>query len=196
MSTASCHPWCALSIDHRWRSSAAHGEDKIRLESGNESEGYCKVRTSLHRILARIQQLSRESRLNVIKSVISEVNNAAKSSSPITSDVRLLAILRKKSALSRDAAKQFAEAKREDLQSKENAQADVLDEYASEVKLMGEEDVENAINEAIEKLKASTATLKPQDILKTLFGAGGAFDGKPVDRGLVAKKVSTLLKPQ
>lgn len=133
-------------------------------------------------------------RLNVLRSVIAETNNAAKGSSPIRTDLQVLALLRKKAAQSRDASNQFADAKREDLKAKEDAQADVLNEYIGEVEVMPEEEVNQVVQDTIEKLKATTQNLKAGQVLQKLFGPGGMLDGKPVEKGPVAQMVARALK--
>lgn len=135
------------------------------------------------------------SRLNVLRSIIAESNNASKTASPIRTDLQVLALLRKKAASARDASKQFAEAERKDLQAKEDAQAAVMDEYATQVEVMAEEDVEKAVKDTIEQLKVSTQNVRPGEVLKKLFEPGGMLDGKPVEKGPIAQTVARMLKP-
>ena len=70
-------------------------------------------------------------RLNVIRGLLAEVTNASKTSSPYTSDVHLMKLLRKRTEASKAAAHEFESAKRDDLRDKELAQVAVLEEYAA-----------------------------------------------------------------
>ncbi|KAJ5693444.1 hypothetical protein N7462_002867 [Penicillium macrosclerotiorum] len=130
------------------------------------------------------------SRLNVLRALISETNNAAKTSSPIQTDIQLLSLIRKRAAASQDAAAQFLEANRPDLKEKEDAQVTILEEYASQIKTMSVEEVEAVIATEIAAIKESGKKLEVGQVLKALFAAGGALDGKPADR----KEVASLVK--
>ncbi|KAJ5169221.1 uncharacterized protein N7482_004815 [Penicillium canariense] len=134
------------------------------------------------------------SRLNVLRALISETNNAAKTASPIQTDIQLLSLIRKRASAAKDAAQQFAEADRPDLKEKEDAQIAVLEEYASQVKTMTVEEVEAVIATEVAAIKESGKKLEIGQVLKALFAPGGALDGKPADRkevaGLVKKAVS------
>lgn len=133
-------------------------------------------------------------RLNVLRSVITEVSNASKTSSPIKTDLQVLALLRKKAAMSRDASKQFAEAKRDDLKEKEDAQTNVVEEYIGEVAVMSEEDIEKIVKDTIEGMKSPASDLKPGQVLQKLFEPNGVLDGKPVEKKIVAQAVARLLR--
>lgn len=132
--------------------------------------------------------------LNVLRALISETNNAAKTSSPIQTDIQLLSLIRKRASAAKEAAQQFAEADRPDLKEKEDAQIAILEEYAGHVKTLGVEEVEAVISKEISAIKEAGKKLEVGQVLKALFAPGGALDGKPADRkevaGLVKKAVS------
>jgi uncharacterized protein YqeY len=126
--------------------------------------------------------------------LISETNNAAKTASPIQTDIQLLSLIRKRASASKEAAQQFAEADRPDLKEKEDAQIAILEEYAGHVKTLTVEEVEAVITKEIASIKEAGKKLEVGQVLKALFAPGGALDGKPADRkevaGLVKKAVS------
>ena len=132
-------------------------------------------------------------RLGVLRGILAEVTNASKSPKPVKTDLDILAMLRKRTTSSKAALADFAAAKREDLQDKENAQLRVLDEYSSEVAVLGEDEMEAAISEATTRLKSEGKEARLPDILKLLIGPGGSLTGKPVDRGSLAELVKTSL---
>ncbi|GAQ05867.1 altered inheritance of mitochondria protein 41, mitochondrial [Aspergillus lentulus] len=126
-------------------------------------------------------------RLNVLRALISETNNSAKTSSPIQTDLQLLSLIRKRAAAAKEAAKQFAEADRPDLKEKEDAQVTILEEYAGKVETMSLEDIKAIVSQEVSKLKEAGKKVEVGALLKSLFAPGGALDGKPAERAEVAK---------
>ncbi|KAJ5080893.1 hypothetical protein N7456_013603 [Penicillium angulare] len=129
-------------------------------------------------------------RLNVLRALISETNNAAKTSSPIQTDIQLLSLIRKRAAAAADAAQQFAAAERADLKAKEDEQVTILEEYAGQVKTLSAEEVEAIVTQQIATIKEAGGKLDFGQVLKALFAPSGALDGKPADR----KEVAALVK--
>lgn len=134
-------------------------------------------------------------RLNVLRSMITEYNNASKTSTPIKTDLQLLAALKKKKAASEAAAAEAKAANRSDLEEKQMQEIKVIDEYAGDVSVMSERDIQQAVTSVVESLKsaAAGAEVKAGNVLKEIFKAGGALDGKPADKSQVAKIVNQLL---
>lgn len=131
-------------------------------------------------------------RLNVLRALISETNNAAKTSSPIETDLQLLSLIRKRISASRDAAEQFREANRLDLKEKEDAQIAVFEEYAGQVQTMTPEEIKAAVRNAISQLDSGTK-LNVGVVLKNVFAPGGVLDKKPAEKSEVAQIVKELL---
>jgi uncharacterized protein YqeY len=127
------------------------------------------------------------SRLNVLRALISETNNSAKTSSPIQTDLQLLSLIRKRAAAAKEAAQQFSEADRPDLKEKEDAQVTILEEYAGKVETMSLEDIKAIVSQEVSKLKEGGKKVEVGALLKSLFAPGGALDGKPAERAEVAK---------
>jgi len=126
-------------------------------------------------------------RLNVLRDIIAETNKASKTSSPIHTDVQLLSLIRKRMSSAKEAAKVFADAKRNDLKEKEEAQLVILEEYAGQVQTMSIKDIQKSISQAIDQIKSQDHKVEVGSVLKSLFAPGGLLDGKPVERSQVAK---------
>ena len=82
-----------------------------------------------------------KNKLNVLRALLSQSLNASKTSSPIVTDMQMLALVRKNAAASKQAAAEFVEAGRQDLADKETEQMRVMEEYIGEVKTVGEEEI-------------------------------------------------------
>ncbi|KAA8646886.1 hypothetical protein EYZ11_005976 [Aspergillus tanneri] len=126
-------------------------------------------------------------RLNVLRALISETNNAAKTSSPIQTDLQLLSLIRKRAAASKEASQQFADANRADLQENEDKQVAILEEYAGQVETISLDEVHQIISQEIAKLQEGPNKPNVGSLLKSLFAPGGALDGKPAERAEVAR---------
>ncbi|TKA79053.1 hypothetical protein B0A49_02132 [Cryomyces minteri] len=132
-------------------------------------------------------------RLNVLRSLLAEVTNAAKTTSPIKSDMQLLSLLRKRASASKAAAEEFRAQGREDLGTKEEGQVGVLEEYAGGVETVAMEEVERVVGEVVQTMKGQGEKLNLGAVLKRLVGPGGAFEGRPVETKEVARVVKDVL---
>lgn len=133
------------------------------------------------------------SRLNVLRAIIAEATNAAKTSAPIKDNMQMLALLRKRRAASKSAAAEFLENKREDLSQKQEEEIAILDEYANQVKVMSEEETAKYVDEAISSIEGGEGKLNAGAVLKELLKTGGSLEGKPVDKSVVARLVKQRL---
>lgn len=133
-------------------------------------------------------------RLNVLRSLLAEVMNAAKSPNPVKTDMQLLSMLRKRQAAAKAASEEFKAAGRQDLIDREQGQVDILDEYAGGVETMTAEDVKAAVQSTIDGLKAQTPDLKAGQVMKAIFAPGGSLDGRNVEKSMVPGIVKDLLK--
>lgn len=70
---------------------------------------------------------------------------------------------------------------------------DVLEEYASGVETMGEEDISNAITHVLGQMKGTGETVNAGTVMKKLFAMEGPLEGKPVEKKEVARLVSSKL---
>jgi len=132
-------------------------------------------------------------RLNVLRAIISETSNANKTSSPIKTNMQVLSLLRKKAATSKTASQEFAEAKRDDLKQKQDAEIAVLDEYAGQVETMPEDDISQAVEEVVKSMESSAAKMNAGMVLKELFKPGGRLEDKAVEKAHVAAIVKRRL---
>ena len=112
-------------------------------------------------------------RLNVLRAIISETNNASKTSSPIRTDLQLLSLIRKRVTAATDASQQFLAANRSDLKEKEDRQIEVLQEYAGRVQTMDIEEIRQAVSETISRLQNEGKKADLGSILKALFFSRG-----------------------
>ena len=129
----------------------------------------------------------------MIRGLLAETTNAAKTSLPVKTDVQLLGLLRKRAAASKAAAQEFADAKRKDLAEKELSQVAIMDEYASGVETMDEEEITAVIQDLLGKLRTEGRTVNAGTVLKELFLPNGPLAEKPVERGEVARLVKGMI---
>ncbi|KAF4973849.1 hypothetical protein FZEAL_9195 [Fusarium zealandicum] len=132
-------------------------------------------------------------RLSVLRSILSANLNASKTSTPIKTDVQLVALIRKIQKGASDASAEAKAAGRDDLVQKEEEQIKVLNEYAanSGVQSLGEAELKALVQDAVEASKAAGVQAKAilGDVMKRL---AGALEGKDVDRKELAKMVKEL----
>ena len=73
------------------------------------------------------------------------------------------------------------------MKEKVKAEILVLDEYAGKVATTSIEEIQSAVSQTISNLRKSGEKADVGAVLKALFASGGALDGKPAERGQVAK---------
>ncbi|KAI0909329.1 Yqey-like protein-domain-containing protein [Ustulina deusta] len=131
-------------------------------------------------------------RLSVLRAALSSTLNASKTPSPITTDVALVALLRKQARGCAEARDEFAAAGRDDLAVKEAAQIAVLDEYmaGSGVEELSGDQLRTVVRDVV----AGFGDEKPKlgDVMKTLLAPGGPLDGKNVQKAEVARVVKEI----
>jgi uncharacterized protein YqeY len=119
--------------------------------------------------------------------------NASKTSSPVRTDIQLIALIRKLQKSAQDSIADAQAAGRDDLVQKENQQMSILDEYiaGSGVQSLGEAEIKALINEAIEAAKGAGAAGKSLmgDVMKRV---NASLEGKDVDKKSVAALVKDL----
>ncbi|KAM0344233.1 hypothetical protein ACHAPU_007759 [Fusarium lateritium] len=132
-------------------------------------------------------------RLNVLRAILSANLNASKTSTPIKTDVQLVALIRKIQKSAQDAATEAKAANRDDLVEKEEGQIKVLEEYISNsgVESLTEAQLKAMVQDAVEASKSAGTQAKSilGDVMKRL---AGALEGKDVDRKELAKMVKEL----
>ena len=132
-------------------------------------------------------------RLAVIRGLLNEVTNANKTSSPITSDLQLLSVVRKRITASRTAKDEAAAAGRQDLVDKEESQIKLLDEYAGAVETWSDDKISQVVQAAVEKMKSAGDKLAMGEVIKKLLAPGGELEGKPVEKSKVSIAVKKAL---
>ncbi|PQE23232.1 hypothetical protein CJF31_00006952 [Rutstroemia sp. NJR-2017a BVV2] len=131
-------------------------------------------------------------RLSVLRSLLSQTLNASKTSSPINTDMQMLALIRKSANASRTAGEEFRGQGREDLAEKEEMQVKIMEEYASGVETVGEEEIKSTIKTVVDSMKAEGAKMQMGDVLRRVF-APEVLGEKNVDKGEVAKLVKQVM---
>lgn len=133
-------------------------------------------------------------RLTVLRAIMSANLNASKTSTPIKTDVQLVALIRKIQKGAQDAAAEAKAANRDDLVQKEEDQIKVLDEYISNsgVESLSEAQLKAMVQDAVEASKAAGGQAKSimGDVMKRL---SGALEGKDVDKKELSKMVKELI---
>lgn len=133
------------------------------------------------------------SRLDTLRSIISEYNNLAKTPKPIQSDIQLLSLIEKRVTEAKEAVQEFARANRPDLKEKQDAQIAVLDEYASQVETMRQEEIHAIVSQQISKMKeAGENNLNIGVVMRGLSRDGDPFKGK-AHMGKVAEVIKGVL---
>ncbi|KAF5009811.1 hypothetical protein FDECE_3987 [Fusarium decemcellulare] len=133
-------------------------------------------------------------RLAVLRAIMSANLNASKTSTPIKTDVQLVALIRKIQKSAFDAAAEAKTVGREDLVQKEEEQIKVLEEYIanSGVQTLSEAELKAMVQDAVEASKAAGVQAKAilGDVMKRL---SGTLEGKDVDRKELAKMVKEVV---
>ncbi|KAM0801719.1 Yqey-like protein-domain-containing protein [Usnea florida] len=132
------------------------------------------------------------SRLDVLRGLISDVTNAAKTTNPVTTDAQMLKIIQRRVKSSEAAVEEFQSAKRDDLKDREVAQIALLEAYIDS-NVMGENDITRAIQDVIGRMRSEEKIVNQGSVMKSLVGPGGSLENQPVDRQIVSRLVKGML---
>ncbi|KAJ9609841.1 hypothetical protein H2200_006170 [Cladophialophora chaetospira] len=134
-------------------------------------------------------------RLTVLRGTISEINQAASSSSPVKTDMQVLALLRKRKSATESAKKEAEEAKRPDLAEKQDKELATINELVGTVKMTSGDELRGIVNQKIESLRSSSqgGELKQGVVMKELVKPGGELDGKLYEGKVLAELVKDEL---
>ena len=139
-----------------------------------------------------------DNRLGVLRGVFATVANESKTPTPVNTDSRVLILLQKQAKASRAAAAEFEAAKRKDLQVKEEAQLAVLEEYIGSIPTVSNEEVSDAIEKILAKLKANGSHLNYGNVMRDLAGRNRVSFAKPLNmevvRGIVQERIAAYEK--
>jgi uncharacterized protein YqeY len=186
-----CHHPRLLHLDC---ASYAPQNPVLIFHNGPETETWRLI--SVFRIHSKDMKVAMQNkdtnRLTVLRSLMSQTLNASKTANPISTDLQMLALLRKNVNSARMASAEFREAGREDLAEKEENQVKVMEEYAGTVETMGEEDIRAVVQKIVDSMKEEGLKVHMGDVLKRVF-APEALGQKPVEKGEVARVVKQLL---
>ena len=132
-------------------------------------------------------------RLDVLRGLIAETTNAAKTSSPIVTDSHMLRLIQKKIRSSQEAITEFEAAKRADLKEKEIAQIRVLEGYIGDSNILSEADVTKTVQDVLGNMRTEGKRMDKGSVMKALVGPGGALENQLVDKKDVARFVDRML---
>jgi uncharacterized protein YqeY len=124
-------------------------------------------------------------RLSVLRTILADITNASKTSTPITDDLSLLSLLKKKIAQGQTAIEEFYQADRKDLVRKEEEQLEVLRDYVGNVSVMSREEVKEVVLATIEEIKTSGKKVALGEVMKAVTGPGGKLEGRMVEKSTV-----------
>ncbi|RVX74565.1 hypothetical protein B0A52_01691 [Exophiala mesophila] len=130
-------------------------------------------------------------RLSVLRGTISEINQAASSSTPITNDLQILSLLKKRRSATQTAIDEAKAANREDLAAKNETEITIIDEYTASVKMMDVAEMRQIVRTEVIALKAAEGdSVKPGVVMKHLLKEdGGPLSGKTLDRKILSELV-------
>ncbi|KAI5306623.1 hypothetical protein KEM56_000025 [Ascosphaera pollenicola] len=130
-------------------------------------------------------------RLNVVKGIISDMNNAAV---PIKDDVGVVNVIAKKIKALDQAAAEYKEAGRQDLADEAAGEKAILAEYQGLVKMMTNEEIEQYVLQAIRAVEKEGKKPQVGTVFKLLFGPEGSLKDKPVRKQSVNDIFNKLSK--
>ena len=133
-------------------------------------------------------------RLDVLRGLLSDVTNAAKTTNPVTTDAQMLKIIQRRVKSSEAAVEEFQSAKRDDLKDREVAQIAVLEAYIDR-NVMGENEITRAIQDVIGIMRSEEKIVNQGSVMKSLVGPGGTLENQPVDRQIVSRLVKGESRP-
>jgi uncharacterized protein YqeY len=133
-------------------------------------------------------------RLSVLRAVLADITNLSKTSTPVKDDLALLVLFKKRMSTVRQSIQEFYEADRKDLVAKEEEQLKVLEDYAGNIKVLSQHEVRSIVESQVDELQASGKVASLSDVMKKCVGPGGAFEGKMVEKSIVASTVKEVLE--
>lgn len=142
--------------------------------------------------MKKAMQAKDTNRLNVLRGLLAQTLNASKTSNPITTDMQVLALLKRTATQSRAASAEFRAAGRSDLADKEETQVHILEEYAGDVQVVGVDEILRVVEGVVDSMRNAGERVAMGDVLKRVFSPE-IFGSKVVDRGEVAKIVKRIM---
>lgn len=121
------------------------------------------------------------------------MNNADRTSTPISTDSAVVALIRKRIHKSEGAFAEFEKAGRSDLRENEAAQISVLQDYITGSNILTGDALSKIVRDTMDKMKQDGLKLDKGTVMKTLIQRGGVLEGQLVENKEVAALVSKLL---
>lgn len=177
---------------------ANHGPSRcLRASRGYSTETAPAPPPLLSKLKADLKTAMRAKdapRLSVLRSVLAATTNAAKTSSPIATDLQLIALLRKTARGNQEAIEEAKKANRADLVDKEEAQVKVIDEYIAEsgVQVLSEEEIRVLVQDTISQ--GQQEGKDSNQIFKELMSSKWVPEGKLVDKATLGRIATELVR--
>ena len=134
--------------------------------------------------------------LDVLRGIIAETTNAAKTSSPITSDSRMIALIRKQVKASESTISEFERAGRSELKERELAQVSILEGYLNDANVMTEEELIQMLQNEISKMKNAGFKMDKGSVMKALVGPGGPLQDSLADKKDIARLTDGMIRKE
>ena len=135
-------------------------------------------------------------RLNVLRALISEVNNATKTPRPIESDQGLFQLIRKRTEAVKAASEEYVQQKRDDLKEQADAEIAILQEYSSKLQVATAEEIQEVVSQALEQVKQEASKPTVGHIMKFFATKEHALKSKVVEASEVARIAKKALAGQ
>jgi len=125
-------------------------------------------------------------RLDVLRTILSEITNASKTSKPVSTPAQLHSLLLRQIKSSRASIAEFKSAKREDLVGKESAQVEILEEIKAGIPTVENAELDMIVQEVVGSLMEGEETLGFGSVMKK---CQEVLKGRPHDSHYLVQKI-------
>ncbi|KAK2734192.1 hypothetical protein FQN57_001846 [Myotisia sp. PD_48] len=135
-------------------------------------------------------------RRDSLRAIISEVDYASKTTQPVKTDFALLSLLQRRADLLEAAKKEYTAASRQDLIADAETESKILQEYALQIPVMSEGETQKAVDEIVQKIRASGQQPTMKSIMAVAYGSEGVLVGKPIFKKIVVQMAVKATKTE
>lgn len=139
---------------------------------------------------------ARRHRLNVLRALISEINNAAKTPRPIDTDQGLYQLIRKRTEAVKTASEEYVQQKRDDLKEQADTEISILQEYSSKVQVATAEEIQEVVSQALGQIKQEVPKPTVGHIMKFFSTKEHSLKDKVVEGAELARIAKEALAGQ
>ena len=174
--------WCS-------QATPAANYNERRPQDGNEVEG----QDSVGRPPIAISTILTSCSLDVLRRLIAEYNNAAKTNRPIKSDIEFGGLIAKEITATKQAIEEFEKAGRQDLKEVQDTQLNILGEYKNQIKTLSAEQVQDIISKEVARMREANQKINIGTVMRVLFKPGGPMEHQ-AGQGPVSQAIEDHLK--